>query len=481
MSIRQPRLLGPQLQEIARLQPLLLSLHLTLNELSTAELTLPPDAPAVSVRNFVELYDENGSVGVFRVTQVQQLAGMSRVVHLVHSLCTLRDDMAGTFAFTGTVRDCITAILACQTQPLWALGEVDVPTDLTVIMAVAYTDLLGLLQQLLKMLPEGYGLDFTQSGHTWLMHLRALPAAPDCEGRLSRNLHRVAIQTDTSRLCTRVYPFGAEAENQRLTLVPLAGADYLQSGAADTWGVVSRTFTSDLIFDVPTLQAVAALYLERHDTPEITLTVEASDLSAATHEPLDAFRPGKMCRICLPEMGLTQMQRVLAVDKPDVLGQPGHQVLTLSSRTAPQSEAAEITELVHRATASKLLGGTITEITSDNRMYGSVISPVVHFFDVEDWAAVLDVRVSFTPSTGVSMKDVRVDTIHPPQDVWQSGSFSAMPYLRRDELGCIAQGQHSISFYPSNGVYGEDCWMSSGITLTVIEKATTKEASHDPD
>ena len=71
MTIRLPRLLDDHLHEVTRLHPLQLSLHLTLAPLSTAEMRLPHEAPALFVRDLVELYDEQGSVGIFRVTAVQ--------------------------------------------------------------------------------------------------------------------------------------------------------------------------------------------------------------------------------------------------------------------------------------------------------------------------------------------------------------------------------------------------------------------------
>ena len=97
----------------------------------------------------------------------------------------------------------------------------------------------------------------------------------------------------------------------------------------------------------------------------------------------------------------------------------------------------------------------------------------MHYFTIVDWAAVLDVRISFDPDSGVSMQNVRVDSAHPPDEEWRGGSFSAMPYLKRDALGCIAQGQHWVAFSPTNGTYGASGGVNSTVTMTVIEKTTT--------
>lgn len=473
MSIRLPRLLDADGRESARLSPLRLSLHLKLTPLSTAEMELPHDAPPVIVRDLIELYDENGSVGIFRVTEVLEHVGQTRLVRMEHSLSTLRDSMLGVFAFTGTVEDALASLLTYQDDPKWQVGEVELPQDTTIIYATEYIDLLSALTLMMSMLPEGYALSFDQSGEDWLLHIRALSDEDACEGRLHRNLQSVHYELDSSRLCTRVYPFGAEVEAQRVTLVPMEGVDYLQSEAAATWGVISKTFHSDLVFDVATLHDVAEAYLALHAQPEATITVEAIDLHHATGEPLDAFQLGRMCRLCLPDMGLTLRQHISAIVKPDVFGAPGKAVLTLSSRTIDPDEQTEIDDLVRQVSSGKLLGGTVTEVVNNNRAYGSYPSPVVHYFTIEDWAAVLDVRVTFRPDIGVSINALLVDGIELSVEERRSGAFNAMPYLKRDDLGQIAQGRHWVTFHPSNGTYGEDCGVSSTITMTVIAKQTT--------
>ena len=472
MSIRQPRLLDSSLQEKARLTPLRLTLNLTLTPLSTAEMVLPPGDPWISPRDFVELYDENGSAGVFRVRSVLTDVGLTRTVALEHGFATLQDGVIPAQGFMDTVAGTVARLLAQQTDSRWTAGDIEAPEDLTIIFATEYTNLLDALTTLLGMLPEGYALAFDQAAAPWKLHLRRLADLPFCEGRLGRNLQSVRYAQDGSRLCTRVYPFGAEVEEGRINLTPLEGVAYQESAYTEVLGVISRTFTTDNVYDVPSLRDVADEYLARHSTPEITITVDGVDLSTATGESIDAFRLGRACRLAMPEDDLLLTQRIIAIHKPDVYGAPGQVTLTLSNRLKHQSEAAEVEEIVRQVTAGKLIGGKVSEVTDKNRAYGSVTAPVVHYFTVEDWAAVLDVRVAFTPDSGVSVQNIRVDSAHPPDEEWRGGSFSIMPYLTRDSLGLIAQGQHWVAFSPSNGTYGESCGLSSTITLTVIEKTT---------
>lgn len=473
MSIRLPRLLDVTLQEKTRLQPLQLSVHLRLNHLSTAEMVLPAQGDWVSPLDLVELYDENGTLGIYRVKSTENTIGSTRLIKLEHGFCTLQDGVIPAQGFMDTVRGTINRLLACQPVPLWTAGEIEAPEDLTIIFATEYANLLDALEMLLGLLPEGYALSFDQSVTPWQLHLRRLADLPFCEGRLSRNLSSVRYTQDGSRLCSRVYPFGAEVEEGRISLVPLEGAAYRESSLTEAMGIISHTFTTDLVFDAISLREVADEYLARHSTPEITITLDGADLSSVTGEETDAFRLGRACRLAMPENDLLLTERVIAIDKPDVYGTPGQMTVTLCSRLKRQSDKAEIEEIVRQVTAGKLIGGEVSEVTDNNRAYGSVTSPIVHYFTVEDWAAVLDVRVTFDPDSGVSMQNVRVDSAHPPDEEWRGGSFSAMPYLKRDELGLIAQGQHWVAFSPSNGTYGESCGVNSTVTMTVIEKTTT--------
>ncbi len=472
-QVRMPRLLNDALQERARLTPLKLTLHRRLLTLSEAVMILPADAPDVALRDLIELYDENGSAGIYRVREVTETVSSTRILTLEHGLCTFRDGVMPAQGFMCPVAEAFSRLLEIQPEPRWALGDVEVEDDLTIIFATEYTNLLTALETLLEMLPDGYALDYDQSVTPWLLHVRHLSPEVSCEGRLSRNLQSIRYTLDGSRLCTRVYPFGVEMETGRINLVPLDGSDHVQSEAADTLGVISHTFSNDLIFDVPTLNDVALRYLDRHAEPEVEITVGALDFSQATGESLDAFRMGRLCRICLPDIGLTLCERIVAIDQKDVYGAPGQVTLTLSNRLRQRTEDEEIELLLRQATASKLLGGTVTEVVSKNRAFGSYTAPVVHYFDIEDWPALLDVNIAYKADVGFTVQALKVDGVHPDDAVWKKRSFSAMPYLKRDNLGQIARGQHWVSFNPTDSSWTGTGGVTSTVTMTVIDQTVT--------
>lgn len=461
MSIRLPRLLNADKTERARLSPIRLSLDLRLKPLSTAEMLLPADSPEVFVRDLVELYDEHGSAGVFRVCGMDEQPGLTRRIYLEHGLSSLSDGVIPPMSYSGTVRGAFERILGYQPDVRWMLGETGDVGDMTMLFTCGYENLLTALMDLMALLPAELMLDFDQSQPVWVLHLRPLSEEDACEGRLSRNLSSVRIEMDGSDLCTRVYPLGAGEGTERLTLIPLTGQDYLDSDAIPTWGVISRSFASPRIYDVPTLRDVAQRYLERHREPTVSVTADAVDLSAATGEDADSFRLGRMCRLALPEHHTVLHERVVAIRRPDVYGAPGQVLLTLNNRLSDASD--EIADMLREVTASKLIGGQVTDVTTHNRASGTSTSRIEHYFRVESWAGVLACMVSLDPDDFVSIVDVQMDNNAIPKDVWSSGSFNALTYLKRDDLGQITTGRHTLAIYPNSGSVG------STVTLKVIQ------------
>lgn len=463
MSVRLPRLLDAQGQERARLSPARLMLDLHITPLSTAEMWLADTEPAVAVRDLIELYDEGGSAGIFRVSAVELEPGLTRRVYLEHSLATLADGVVPATTFTGSARAALTTLLAHQPEARWTLGAVDVSDEALVLFTCGCTNLLTALMQLIELLPAGLMLVTEQAGGAWVMHLRTMDDADACEGRLGRNLADVKITTDAADLCTRVYPYGAGQGTERISLKPLLGVDYLESDTADTWGRVCRTFTAGSIFDVPTLRAVAEKYLERHGQPTVSVVMNGADLSAATGESADSFRLGRMCRLALPESGVVMHERVIALRKPDVIGSPGLVRVTLSSRVHDASD--EIADMLREVLASQVMGGRVSDVVTSNRAQGTSASRIEHYFRVEAaWATVLACTATFDPDDGVRVVGVQVDNNPVPETAYADGVFDALPYLRRDSLCVIDAGRHTLAIYPDSGA------VNSTVSMKVIEK-----------
>lgn len=351
-----PRLLGSALEEWERLHPMRLSIQETLTPVSSATMTLPPGETA-SVRDLIALYTAFGFAGIYRVSSAAQSADGETTLELEHAITTLRDSMMpGERTISGTPRAVLGEILASQQGPArWALGDCQAQ-ETTLVSAVQDTNTLEALLDVLEQL-DGVYLAFDQTGTTWLLHVRALPAEVSCEGRLSRNLSGVTITRNDEELCTRVYAQG------------LGEHGYLQDDAAvGRWGVVSRAFTCGEGEALP-LRTAAERYLKERSSPAIGVEIDGYDLSAATGVALDHFALGQICRIVLPDRGECVEERVTAITVEDVYGDPERVRVTLANQTSDAS--SRIAGLITRTTQLQRQGATQREIirTVEENLY----------------------------------------------------------------------------------------------------------------
>ena len=319
MAVRLPRLLDGSMKELARLNPVSLSMEENLSPLSTAEMVLPEGECAAETGQFVELYTSHGSAGIFRVQQAEQDYGGRVTLALEHGLTTLGDGiMPGEGAQSGTARQLVSAILACQPKTMWVLGAVAIPDSLTLTWKNDNANLLESLCSLMDELP-GYRLTFDQSVFPWVMNIEALQDADGCECRLSRNLSSLRVEEDRSELCTRLYVSGL--------------ASPLDADTIGTYGVITRYMDGDPDIGTDELTKQGRAYREAHKTPAVSVTMDAVDWYEATGEPFDRFTLGRVCRVCLPDYGKTIRQRVIAISWPDVYGQPDQVTVTLASES----------------------------------------------------------------------------------------------------------------------------------------------------
>ena len=319
-SIRLPRLMDSQLNELCRLEPTHLSIQLNMS-LSTATMTLPPQSPQVTTGQFMELYTQQGSAGIFRVQQVERDWNTATRISLTHALVTLADT---TIPGTGETRTLPAALLFTQLlahQSLWQPGDVEVPADVLFTFRAQDANLLESLTDLMAELPD-YRLDFDQSALPWKLHLRALSDACTTECRLTRNLRSLTIETDRSELCTRLYLPGVEAP--------------LEADTIAQWGVVSRSLDASSDLTTEELTRRGQRYLDLHKDPQVTVTMDATDLYDLTGAALDSFHLGFPCRVCLPE-GETLTQRIVSLTWPDVYGAPEQVRVTLANRSSNAS------------------------------------------------------------------------------------------------------------------------------------------------
>lgn len=337
--IQLPRLLDKQMQEVARLQPVSLSLDLNMAPLSTATMTLPEGQPEMQTGAYVELFTPYGSAGIFRVQQANQQFGGVMTLNLEHGIVTLADGIIpGTLEEekTTSARAALAEIIGYQ--DVWRLGTVEVPEDTMLSWSYDYSNLLESFLSILDKLPA-YMATFDQTTTPWTINILAVSDMPASECRLSRNISTLTVETDHSELCTRLYVPGLQAP--------------LEADTIGKWGVVSRGLTGDEGLTADELTAYGTRYLEEHKNPALTVSIDALDLHKATGEQMDAFRLGYVCRVCLPDYGQTINQRIVTLSWPDLIADAENVRLTLAS---------------HAETAADTLAGLIVDTTVQRRL-----------------------------------------------------------------------------------------------------------------
>ncbi|MDY5349493.1 MAG: hypothetical protein SPG80_08125, partial [Candidatus Ventricola sp.] len=124
---RLARVLDGNMRELRRLHPTQQSVDDRVTPLSTASLTLPEGEHA-AFGEWVEVFTQNGSAGVYRVVSASETYTGEASAELEHGICALGDAIIpGKGTISGTLSQVLSTMLGYQVvtaggAPLWALG-----------------------------------------------------------------------------------------------------------------------------------------------------------------------------------------------------------------------------------------------------------------------------------------------------------------------------------------------------------------------
>lgn len=363
---RLARVLDGDMRELRRLHPTQQSVDDRVTPLSTSSLTLPEGEHA-AFGEWVEVFTQNGSAGVYRVVSASETYTGEASAELEHGICALGDAIIpGKGTISGTLTDVLSAMLGYQVvqaggAPLWALGSVE--TNAQVSFEHEGTNLLSAV---LDVVPDGYMLTFDQIALPWRMCIAKMAATAECEGRLSRNLRGVTVTVDDEDFCTRVY----------CDKLPSPG--YMDGKTVGTWGIKAKTITAQKNVTQESLTAYITQYLEDHKNPRVSIECDAEDLSAITGERIDRMEKGRLFRLALPDYGVTMEERILAVRTGSAYDEPEHVRLTLANSIRDTADTLVYLDNV-------LTGGAAS---SSARGGGGRKSVQDEITDVQRWATI---------------------------------------------------------------------------------------------
>ena len=316
---RLARVLDGNMRELRRLHPTQQSVDDRVTPLSAASLTLP-DGEHAAYGEWVEVFTQNGSAGVYRVVSASETYTGEASVELEHGICALGDAIIpGNGTISGTLSQVLSALLGYQVvtaggAPLWALGSVE--TDEQASFEHNGTNLLSAV---LAVVPDGYMLTFDQSALPWRLGVAKMATTAECEGRLSRNLRGVTVTVDDEDFCTRIY----------CNMLPSPG--YMDGPTVGTWGIKSKTITAQENVTQESLNAYITQYLEDHKNPRVSIECDAEDLSSITGERIDRMEKGRLFRLALPDYGVAMEERILSVHTGSAYDEPERVRLTLAN------------------------------------------------------------------------------------------------------------------------------------------------------
>lgn len=314
-----PKVLDASGNEVRRIRPVKVSISENIVPLSSATLTCRVE-DAVTERTYVELFNANGSVGIYR-TRAPEIRYITHTcdITLEHGVTEVGDWLvrAKIDQTVKTLSAAITQVWAYYGGSKWQLGTVSATGD--VVLSASYSNLLQTINSLVDQV-EGAMLSFDFSTSPWTLNVVTRDANVSAEGRLGRNVVSASVKKDDSSLFTRVYVNG------------LTGG-YMDADTVSQYGVIEYKY-SDTEYTAAQAAVKAAAFLAKHKRPKYSISISGEDFSAITGETLDRVKIGKKYRLAIPEEGVTIEENIVALNWGDVYGSSFDVEITLSEADA---------------------------------------------------------------------------------------------------------------------------------------------------
>lgn len=370
--VRLPRKLaksvsGGVLAEAGRLNPVgALNITLNLQPLSRVTMTLAENDLPLAMHDLVEVYNQNGSVGVYRVVKVTNTYRKERKIELSHGLDVFSDaTIAKIQDWSGTVAQFLQMIIDGQTQKIggqvyWRLGRCDDTSYWE--KDIKYDNAMSCLTDIAKT-EEDYMFTFDQSTFPWTLNFVRRDATVLSEFRLNRNTSNCSVVLDDSDLCTRLYlSVSKESEDSagNGTYWEEGYFTYDDTAAQASFGIVSKTAGVDQSVSAPEIdkETWVAQYFSRHNTPNVQITIDGAELNRWTGESFDEVHLGRICQVALPDYDTIFNERVISVNYPDALRSPASVKVSLANKRLTAEDAfSEISDTASSAASSAKSGG----------------------------------------------------------------------------------------------------------------------------
>ena len=337
------------------------------NSLWSARFTLPLSDPKnkhCKYFNFVELYDGEKYIGLFRIlpTRTTKNTSTNEIVYeCEHVLATLMDDILLGWHEIGNLGVYTTSVLRYildnQTIKRWQLGLCEFNHQF--LYGWENENLLSALFSVPQPFIDDYRWEFNTVSMPWTLSLRRASLEVKAEIRYQKNMLGVTKTEDPTNLCTRLYPFGYGEGINQLTIESVNnGRKYIDADTIEEHGPISKIWIDQRYQHAQSLYDAAVAMLEELKNPAVAYSVE----TIHSNELL-ARDVGDYVRVVDDELGIDVFTRILSINKADVVGEPANATIQLANKT--QTVATSIADLNDRQRISETYSqGAVTVFTT---------------------------------------------------------------------------------------------------------------------
>lgn len=222
-----------------------------------------------------------------------------------------------------------------------------------------YTNMNSTMKEIAEDLVDNYGGYIRcryKDGVNYIDYINRAPRVATQTIQLGVNLLDYESNIDNTDICTRIIPLGAQLDTEEvegleayLTIKDVNdGLDYIQSDAADTYGIISKVVRWDSVTTASALYSKAESYLSDEQFEDVVISCKALDLgylsnSVAKFQLLDSVRIISEYHGLDAYFTLTEMKLNLAEPEKDILTFGKTDKISLSVRTSTTN-----TELLNR-------------------------------------------------------------------------------------------------------------------------------------
>ena len=353
IRVRLPRKLNRnavngELTEAGRLHPAgPVGITLNMLPIHRASMTLAENDLPLAMHDLVEIFNHNGSAGVYRVTKITNTYRKSRKIELAHGLDVFSDSHFSSIEeFSGTVEEFLQKVINAQTQSIsgvkyWQLGECEDSNLFN--KSIKYDNLMECLTEVAGT-EEDYMFTYDMSTFPWTLNFVLRNSDILSEFRLGRNVESCAAMLDDSDMCNRLYlsvTSETEDDHGHGTYINEGYYVYNNTDSQAEYGIICKTAgvnRSDFSSQED-LEAWVDAYFDRHSDPGAQITIDGIELNQLTGESIDETHISRMCRVALPDYSSTFLERIVSVHYPDALGQPFRIQASLANKRQTSEDA----------------------------------------------------------------------------------------------------------------------------------------------